>query len=299
MRDGFVAARRAFSVRHVVGGFGQRHIAQLAPDHAGVEAGAEQRAIQRSCFTLIKGAARQAGAPLDHFAHKSSLVHIGEDLRKGRIDVPVGNAAPAQFLGNASPPLAAHAGAGTGKIERVSRIIDQLFFFQTSHHAAHSVGLERAALKIRTQLKSGMRAAHQRAQRRGVKFAFARFFLRLRTHTAPSIEAFAEISNAKRISRPEAVLGGGRYGNRTVILSKTKDLSDNFFALSSNPQNDGKMPLAAAELLVFGHGALHLLACRVGGGADALHAQLEVVGVGCAAERFLKADEVARIEIVE
>src|SRR5260370_29506816 len=56
---------------------------------------------------------------------------------------------------------------------------------------------------------------------------------------------------------------------------------------------------ALAELLVFGHGALHLFASGVGGGTDALHAQLEIVGIGCAAEGFLKADEVARIEIVE
>src|SRR4029077_13681993 len=104
-----------------------------------------------------------------------------------------------------------------------------------------------------------MRAAHERPQRGRVEIAFAGMFARRGAHGAPSIEAFAEIGND--------------------IASKKKRS-------------------AAAEQLVFGHGALHLLAGGVGGGADALYAQLEVVGIGCAAERFLEADEFARIEVV-
>src|SRR5579863_9661066 len=54
-----------------------------------------------------------------------------------------------------------------------------------------------------------------------------------------------------------------------------------------------------AEALEFGHGTLHLLAGGVGGGANTLHAESEVVRIRRAQERFLQSDEIARIEVEE
>src|SRR5271167_4344658 len=55
--------------------------------------------------------------------------------------------------------------------------------------------------------------------------------------------------------------------------------------------------LSVAEALELGHGAFHFLASLVGGGADALDAQAEVVRVGCAHESFFESDQIARVEI--
>src|SRR5262249_37431848 len=57
--------------------------------------------------------------------------------------------------------------------------------------------------------------------------------------------------------------------------------------------------LFPGETLEVGHLAFHLFASRVGGGADALDAQLEFVGVGRAHERFVDGDELLVIEIEE
>ena len=45
--------------------------------------------------------------------------------------------------------------------------------------------------------------------------------------------------------------------------------------------------------------ALHFLAGRVGGGADTLDAELELVGVGGARESFVERDELLGVEIEE
>ena len=48
--------------------------------------------------------------------------------------------------------------------------------------------------------------------------------------------------------------------------------------------------LLAGEALEIGHLALHLFACGVGGGADALDAELEFVWVGGARQGFVEGD---------
>src|SRR6266852_7601870 len=53
------------------------------------------------------------------------------------------------------------------------------------------------------------------------------------------------------------------------------------------------------EALELSHRALHLLASGVGGRANALDAELELVGVGCADERLFIGDQLAGEEVVE
>ena len=57
--------------------------------------------------------------------------------------------------------------------------------------------------------------------------------------------------------------------------------------------------LFAGETLEVGHLALHLFACGVGGGADALDAQLEFVGVGGARQSFVDSDELLAVKVEE
>src|SRR5437660_12703526 len=66
--------------RQILGGFGQRHGTQFAPDHGGMESGAKQRAINRRGLARIERAARHARAAFDHFAHDRAFVESGEDL---------------------------------------------------------------------------------------------------------------------------------------------------------------------------------------------------------------------------
>src|SRR5712692_2523644 len=53
------------------------------------------------------------------------------------------------------------------------------------------------------------------------------------------------------------------------------------------------------EALELSHRALHLLASGVGGRADALDAELELVGVGSADERLLVGDQLAGEEVAK
>src|SRR5882724_1709619 len=55
--------------------------------------------------------------------------------------------------------------------------------------------------------------------------------------------------------------------------------------------------LFAGEALEVGHLPFHFFARGVGGGAYALDAELELVGVRCAQERFIECDELFGIEI--
>ena len=57
--------------------------------------------------------------------------------------------------------------------------------------------------------------------------------------------------------------------------------------------------LAVAEALVLRHSAFHLLSRGVGGGANSLDAELEVVGIRGADQRFVIGDEFAGVQIVE
>src|SRR3984957_10279390 len=55
----------------------------------------------------------------------------------------------------------------------------------------------------------------------------------------------------------------------------------------------------AAGAVEFGHGAFHVLARGIGGGADTLNAETEIVRVGCAQNRFFESDQVAGVQIEE
>src|SRR6266478_7360261 len=57
--------------------------------------------------------------------------------------------------------------------------------------------------------------------------------------------------------------------------------------------------LFAGEALEVGHLPFHFFARGVGGGADALDAELELVGIRCAQERFIECDELFAVEIEE
>jgi len=57
--------------------------------------------------------------------------------------------------------------------------------------------------------------------------------------------------------------------------------------------------LAFSHAVEFAHALFHLFSRGVGGGTDALNAQLEVVGVGRADQSLFIGDQFARIEIEE
>src|SRR6266851_8085243 len=72
-----------------------------------------------------------------------------------------------------------------------------------------------------------------------------------------------------------------------------------FHALVWTSRMSHPIKLFAGEALEVGHLALHLFAGGVGGGADALGAELEFVGVGGARQSFVEGDELFGIEIEE
>src|SRR5258708_31056270 len=85
---------------------------------------------------------------------------------------------------------------------------------------------------------------------------------------------------------------------RSNRVSSTAGFSVGWAQLHNlRPANYNLLPLSEALELV--HAAFHVLSGRVGCGANTLDAQLEVVRVGRAQERFLVGDEIARVEIEE
>src|SRR5260370_31993253 len=89
-----------------------------------------------------------------------------------------------------------------------------------------------------------------------------------------------------------------RYEPKAIQTNRIVNERIIFFCVkSSSSFSRGKQWLLAGEALEVGHLALHFLAGGVGGGADALNAQLEFVGIGGAREGFIQGDELLRVEI--
>src|SRR5262249_1875994 len=68
---------------------------------------------------------------------------------------------------------------------------------------------------------------------------------------------------------------------------------------SSYACSDSSDELLAGKTLEVGHLTLHLLAGGVGGRANTLNAQPELIGVGSAQERFFESDELFAVNIEE
>src|SRR6266568_2943658 len=89
---------------------------------------------------------------------------------------------------------------------------------------------------------------------------------------------------------------GADYWNEQADDTAERVIGQECCLARQSPRRDG---LFAGEALEVGHLALHFLAGGVGGGADALDAQLEFVGVGGAREGFIEGDELLRVEVEE
>jgi hypothetical protein len=64
--------------------------AQLAADDIGIEAGAEERAVERGQLARVKWAAEAAQFALDALAHLRPGVYVAQHFVERRFDVPVG-----------------------------------------------------------------------------------------------------------------------------------------------------------------------------------------------------------------
>src|SRR6266705_5789442 len=89
---------------------------------------------------------------------------------------------------------------------------------------------------------------------------------------------------------------GADYWNEQADDTAERVIGQECCLARQSPRRDG---LFAGEALEVGHLALHFLAGGVGGGADALDAQLEFVGVGGAREGFVESDELFRVQVEE
>src|SRR6266849_3215110 len=91
------------------------------------------------------------------------------------------------------------------------------------------------------------------------------------------------------LRRGRGELFASRYEPKAVQTSRIINEQAIFFCITrpSSSFSRGKQWLLAGEALEVGHLTLHFLAGGVGGGADALNAQLEFVGVGGAREGFV------------
>src|SRR6266702_1943191 len=89
---------------------------------------------------------------------------------------------------------------------------------------------------------------------------------------------------------------GADYWNEQADDTAERVIGQECILARQSPRRDG---LFAGEAIEVGHLTLHFLAGGVGGGANALDAQLEFIGVGGASQSFVKSDELLGVKIEE
>ena len=117
---------------------------------------------------------------LEPGADRCGFVGLREDGFEGRIDVVIGNAAGAEFAGDAETSLAAGIGVLARVVEGVAGVVEVALFAEAGDHAINVSFVFGAASEILAHFVDGVRAAHQGAKGGGVKLLLAGDFARRR-----------------------------------------------------------------------------------------------------------------------
>jgi len=165
-------------IRGRIGEIAGGDAAELGADDVGGEAGAEKRAIERGELASIERAADVREAALEARADEHGFVCLGEDGVKGGFDVAVGDAARAQLAGDAKASLAAGLRVLAGVVEGVAGVVEIFMLAQPGDDGRDEFEVFGAAVEVFAHFMDGVRAAHERAERGGVKLLLGREFAR-------------------------------------------------------------------------------------------------------------------------
>jgi len=150
---------------------------EFAADEIGREACAEERPIKRGDFLVIHLFFRGRAAIGFEFAFDALADHGGgivvrRGLFESGINLRVGNAAGAQFAGDAELALLAGFGAVTGELPGVDFVVEAAGFLEAGEDDANQEIVARVAGQLFPHFLHGMSAAHERAEGDVVEFLF-------------------------------------------------------------------------------------------------------------------------------
>lgn len=167
------------------GGFGGIDFGQVgggealkfAADEVGGKSGAEERTVERGDFLVVDLFSRRETAIGFEFAFDALANHGGGiGLRGGffesGIDLRVGDAAGAQFAGDAELALLAGLGAIAGELPGVGLVVEAAGFLEAGENDADQEIVASVAGEFLLHFLHGMGAAHERAQGDVVEFFF-------------------------------------------------------------------------------------------------------------------------------
>ena len=162
------------------GGVGFCSDAELVADYVGGKAGAEEAAVDRGALLFVKRTVGLAEAALDAGTHERGFIGFGEYSFQRRFDVPVRDAAGAEFARDAEFSLATLLRVDAGVVAGVARVVEVLHFLQFLQDGFDVFFIFGAAFEICAHFVDRVRTSHQSSQCGGVEFGFAGMFSRRR-----------------------------------------------------------------------------------------------------------------------
>lgn len=144
--------------------------ADFGADDVRREAGAQEASVERGKPAPIERAVQMREPALQPRANQAGFVGFGEDRLDGGFDMAAGDATRPELTCDAEASLAAGLRVGARVIESVARVVEISALAQLGNDPRHEIGVVRAAGEVIAHFMNRVRAAHQRAQGRGVEF---------------------------------------------------------------------------------------------------------------------------------
>jgi len=158
-----------------IGEIAARDRAEFGADYIGGKAGREQAAIEGGEFAPVERAAEAGEAALEAGADEGGFVGFGEDGVERGFDVGVGDAAGAEFAGDAEA-AAVGMDAAAGEVEGVADVIEIVELAKARDDGGDEFYIFGAAFEIGAHVVERVGAAHKRALRGKVKLVLGREF---------------------------------------------------------------------------------------------------------------------------
>jgi hypothetical protein len=178
---------------------------EFAADEVGGEAGAEEGRVEGNAFTVVDFAAKRPKFSLYSLADDGGLVALLGGFGECRVDVTVGNAAGAEFAGDAELALFAGLRALAGELFGVAGIIKLAGFFESGHDDLDEKFIVGSPGEELFHFVDGMSAAHEGAQSDIIEFRFGFELARLGEHGKKMREGRKEVkSKGKRTEKDNA-----------------------------------------------------------------------------------------------
>jgi hypothetical protein len=162
----------------LLGNFGKSFLGvaeamEFSADSVAGEAGAEQAVVEGGGVFAVEGGGVGDGVAaepaLNAAAEEAALVGFAGEFLEGGVDVAAGDAAGAEFAGDAERALAAIGGAVAGELAGVAGVVEIAAVLEAGEDAANGRFLTGPPLEVFPHIGDGVGAAGQRADGGGVE----------------------------------------------------------------------------------------------------------------------------------